>query len=267
MNSTLGKPIGLGRTSEIYEYTDETVLKLFKTHGYESMARHESKIYSAVKDCGLPIPRLFDEVTVNGRKGLVYQKINGISISRAIQENPRKLMFFARDMAALHNDIGSCAIKSDIDTYKSKLAWGINRQNLLSKEENNKILSCLEGMDEKSLLCHGDLHPENILLENGRYWVIDWITAGKGSFAADAMRTHMILTYGSSPNDAGARFVLSAATALIKKAYFNKLIKISGLDKGEIFAWELPVLAARLPEGNPKHEEDAIIKRIRKLLN
>jgi len=41
-------------------------------------------------------------------------------------------------------------------------------------------------------LCHGDIHPLNILWDGEKHWIIDWVDAHAGDPLADALRTYNI---------------------------------------------------------------------------
>ncbi len=51
---TLGKPIALGRTAEVYPWADGQVLKLFRPRWGKQAAEFEARIARAVYAAGLP---------------------------------------------------------------------------------------------------------------------------------------------------------------------------------------------------------------------
>ena len=265
MNHELGKLIGRGRTADVYQYTDSAVVKLLRPGFPESILEYEKKIHTAVQSLGLPIPKILDKITIDGRPGLVYQKINGITVIDAVKAHPRNIIKYARDMAALHNDIGSCTPEG-LPSLKQRLLSGIARQKILSVHDADRAAGKLESLNNGGALCHCDFHPGNIMTDGGNYRVIDWVNAVSGSFGADVMRTLMILDYAADPNGEVSALLARTAGALIRKTYFKNLLKLSKLTPNEVFSWEVPTIAARFSEDVPASEEAALKKRLKKIL-
>ncbi len=60
----------------------------------------------------------------------------------------------------------------------------------LDETSKKKLFAVIESLPDGDRLCHGDLHPENVMVdEEGELMVIDWLTAGKGCLEADLART------------------------------------------------------------------------------
>ena len=53
------------------------MLKLFKAGVSRQFARHEMRMIRAVLAAGLPVPEVFGEVTLDGRFGIVLQRLDG----------------------------------------------------------------------------------------------------------------------------------------------------------------------------------------------
>jgi hypothetical protein len=83
MTRDFGNPISLGRTAEIYSWDREHVLKLF--HGWVALdsIENEARIACAIYQSGLPVPAVSEIVRVEDRTGLIYQRIQGISMYKA----------------------------------------------------------------------------------------------------------------------------------------------------------------------------------------
>ena len=77
MPGSLGEKIGEGAFSEAYAWAPGQVVKLFRPGVSRLMARHEVRMLRAVHAAGVPVPEVFGEVTLDGRFGIVLQRLDG----------------------------------------------------------------------------------------------------------------------------------------------------------------------------------------------
>src|SRR5262245_50245747 len=77
MQGSLGEKIGEGAFSEVYAWAPGQVVKLFKPGVSRWMPRHEVRMISAVLPAGVPVPEVFGELTLDGRFGIVLQRLDG----------------------------------------------------------------------------------------------------------------------------------------------------------------------------------------------
>src|SRR4051794_29860416 len=77
MQGSLGEKIGEGAFSEAYAWAPGQVVKLFKAGVSRQLGRHEMRMIRAVRAAGLPAPEVFGEVTLDGRFGIVLERLDG----------------------------------------------------------------------------------------------------------------------------------------------------------------------------------------------
>jgi hypothetical protein len=77
MQGSLGEKIGEGAYSEAYAWAPGQVVKLFKSGLPRRMPRFEVRMIRAVLAAGVPVPEVFGEVTLDGRFGIVLQRLDG----------------------------------------------------------------------------------------------------------------------------------------------------------------------------------------------
>src|ERR1044071_298473 len=80
MITTLSTPLAQGRTAEVYLWNDHQVLKLYREWCPPHWIEEEAQIARAVHAAGIPSPVAREIIEVNGRCGLVYERIEGISM-------------------------------------------------------------------------------------------------------------------------------------------------------------------------------------------
>ncbi len=127
-------------------------------------------------------------------------------------------------------------------------------------------------MPDGNTLCHGDLHPENLMVSKNKLYVIDWSNAYSGNPIGDVARTYYVLKYGLAPSDEYTlkknfivRFFFKKIKSLVAKTYIKHYIKLTGISLKEIRKWDLAIYAARLREPVPL-EYDNLLKMITKIL-
>jgi len=102
----------------------------------------------------------------------------------------------------------------------------------LAAYQKEALLALLKSLDRgKTNLCHGDIHPNNIMYSGDRFWVIDWEDASKGDPAADACMTYFYsMRWAAKDNNRS------------DEQYLRMFCEESGIPREEVLAW-LPVIA------------------------
>lgn len=103
-----GALIGKGRSAEVYEWGESQALKLYYEGYRPEWVTYEAEMGRIVAEAGVPAPSVFDKVDIEGRTGLVYERITGPSMLRQVQSAPFQLTKCARDMAQLQHATHSC---------------------------------------------------------------------------------------------------------------------------------------------------------------
>lgn len=101
----LGMPLAVGRTAEIFLWKKTQVLKLFRDDWSLDSINYEYKISKLVENAGLQVPKVFDLLEVNGRQGIIYEKIIGRSMLESLTSKPLKVKSFGHQLANLHESL------------------------------------------------------------------------------------------------------------------------------------------------------------------
>jgi len=109
------------------------------------------------------------------------------------------------------------------------------------------------------MLCHGDYHPENVLMTRTGTLIIDWFTATCGNPLADVARTSLLLEAAELPASPLAQWLLGLARAVVHRAYLRRYLRQSRVRPEDIAAWRLPIIVARLGFGIPE-ERDRMLR-------
>jgi uncharacterized protein (TIGR02172 family) len=245
MNGDLSKPIAYGRTAEIYAWQEGWVLKLFHDWFDLENIEYEARIARAIHASGLPVPAVGEIIRVNGRNGLVYQRMDGNSMWNELSRNPWKVLHYARRTAELHAEMHASTVQTNIPSQRQKLVSKIRHAEALPAYLRSKALAALETMPDGDRLCHGDFHPGNILTTRQGEIIIDWIDASCGNPLADLART-TIIAFGAA--DCQLQGLQKAFVHIFHAAYIRHYFRLSPGWELEYNRW-LPIVAAsRLSE-------------------
>jgi uncharacterized protein (TIGR02172 family) len=253
LNKELGKPLALGRTAELYAWEDGRVLKLYFDWFEPDSIRFEQRMARAVHAAGLPVPAAFDLVEVNGRQGLVYERVDGTEMWSELEKRPARLIALARRTAELHAEMHANPTRPEFPSQRHRLEGKIRDAQALPASLQAVALAALARLPDGSSICHGDFHPGNILVAPGREVVIDWIDASLGNPLADVARS-TIIALGAAASSQVPNPLLKISLRLFHAIYLRRYFRLRPGGKAEYRRWLPVVAAARLNENIPELE-------------
>lgn len=259
-----GNLLAKGATAEVFQWEEGKILKLFRSFMPKECAENEYHIsLNLMKQLAI-VPKVYNFIEVENRYGIIYEQIAGKSMMDLIAKKPWIVKREAKRLAKLHNLLHqevNLGLPSCITTLKNN----ISNTNLLQEDTKKKLYSYIDSLEDKDMICHGDLHPDNIIITEKDSFIIDWMTATKGNPLSDVARTSIMLKFGVVPKKS---FLETKIIELIRNKlydnYIKHYIKLSGVTLNEIEKWELPVAAARLFEGTPEEEKLKLVEYINK---
>ena len=259
MNKDIGTPIAYGRTAEIYDWQNGQVLKLFYSWYELENIEYESRIARAIQISGLPVPTVGNVIRINDRNGLVYQRLDGETMLKRMTCKPWGVLEYARRMAELHYQMHTSTIQAEIPSQQQILSRKIRHADALPGHLRAKALTALETLPDRNRLCHGDFHPNNILMTSRGEIIIDWIDASNGNPLADVART-TIIALGAVETHQIQGLLPNILIRLLHAAYIHYYFKLSPGGKAEYNRWIPIVAAARLSENIPELQKWLIAK-------
>ena len=140
----------------------------------------------------------------------------------------------------------------------ARMGHPILRAKALNEELRKKVLAELDLLPDGESVCHGDFHPENVLISSKGTAIIDWNDAVQGNPVADVARTTLLLRITSIPSGALARCIIRLSRSLFLTFYLRRYFTLQKVDHGELQAWMPVVAAARLSEGIAEEEEQLL---------
>ena len=247
----LGNEIAHGRMAQIYALDERRVLKLFRVGNGHDTAEYEFTVARAVTATGMSAPQALDLIEVDGRPGIVYERLRGESMLKRLIARPWQAKRLAQQMADVHALVHKhSAVGAGLPDQRARLLRHLCRIDVLTTFEKARVTKMIEALPSGDVLCHGDFHPDNILLTADGPRVIDWNNATSGNPNGDAAWTLAILRY-STPDKVAwpLRVILGAVQQTFCDAYFSRYLNAAYAWKRDIDAWRLPCAAVRLADG------------------
>jgi len=187
-------PFASGAAAEVFAWKDGQVLKLFRERepiGHE-LEMAATRAASAV---GLPVPAVIDGlIEVDDREGIVYERVDGPTMIQYLEDHPGSAIECADRMANLHVEIHQREAPDSLELPQNRfrLALAISQADGLSPGIRNAVLGVLDLLPSDTVLCHGDFHPNNIMMSAGGPVAIDWSNGGRGNPLADFARSWLL---------------------------------------------------------------------------
>jgi len=263
--------IGEGRTAEILSWDEGCVVRLFREGASRVYARHELEVSRVVHDAGVPSPAVFladtedGLVEIGGRFGILMEHIEGPSMLEEVTRRPWRLRGAARAFAQIHLSIHACT-GVELPLQRERLHLTIDRigENI-GQEAAERIHRAVDELSDGHAICHGDFHPDNVLLSPRGPILIDWGPATAGNPAADVAWTVYLFRHAGLPpgTPRARRLLANLIRRLFLRLYLREYLRESEIRRDEIDRWSVPMAALRLGDGIPE-EQELLLRIIRR---
>ena len=245
MGEAIGRLLGGGARADVFEWGDR-VIKLYRSPDAKAAAFREAATQAAVESLELPVPAVGGVQQVDGRWGVVFDRVRRESFAVQMRARPDAVPMYLEEMARLHLQIHAHAAPQ-FASLKTKLTRDIDTATLIDDRKRSALLGGLAGMPDGDRLCHGDFHPLNVLGEAAEPVVIDWPDARRGDPGADVCRSYLLLHLHAEE---------------WAEPYVEAYCRAGALSREEIAGWLPYVAAARLTE-NIAGEADRLLAILR----
>ena len=180
--------LGRGNTAEIFEYDHGRVCKFFFEGYPQQYIEHEYQNAKEVFGLKLKTPEPFGLVTINQRKGIIYERVDGKSLSGHLKNNSidETLDVFTQ----IHQE-WLRHHSNNVLSYKEYLSILVSSKSI----EHKKLMEEIYALPDDDCILHGDFHPDNVLvrLSDGVPIVIDFMNVCYGPALYDIARTFFLL--------------------------------------------------------------------------
>ena len=236
------------------EWRQPLVIRVLPTADRMDQARREAAIQTWCADTGYSAPRVLAVLDSDGPFGLpvqVMERAPGKVMLDVIKSRPwqtralnTRLAHLAARLHALPTDgwpgpddpLG--AVDQRLGLTRRVVAT-TGRRDLAAGLEASEALAPRAAGRER-VVCHGDFHPLNVLVDGERASVIDWTDAALGPREADVSRTALLFSVAviaaSSPIE---RAVLGRVGPRMARRYVQAYEQHAPLDQDLMKVWEV----------------------------
>jgi Ser/Thr protein kinase RdoA (MazF antagonist) len=251
--------IAQGREAEVFDRGDGTVLKLFRAGIDRSRAGVEAAALAAVAASGVDAPQVVEQVTVDGRTGLVLGRVEGTDLLSILERRPLLVLAVGRALATAQAAMHRVAAPAALPDLHELLAARIAAATPLDATAQRRALDELAALPAGDRLLHGDLHPGNLLGSVAAPIIIDCGDAARGDPLADVARTELLLRVGHLPP--GTPPLLRALSRVGRGLLLGAYRRAYGpVDRAAIARWRRVRAAARLSEGVDDAEVPVLLR-------
>jgi aminoglycoside phosphotransferase (APT) family kinase protein len=244
-----GDLVARGNTSDVWQWTATTVVKVLRPDIPTHWAALEASITQRVHEAGLPVPATDGVVEVDGYPGVVLERIDGMSMWSQMKADPTELRSLMEVLLDLQSEILSAGALDGVPDLVSRLHAKIEEAGQLPADERAEAQALLASLPVGSALCHGDMHPANILMSARGPIVVDWFDAAIGYPLADLARSSLLMPATSVES---AKRHLDGATldllGHLHDAYLSGLSARGLIEAAAFRAWEAVLAVARMSE-------------------
>jgi Ser/Thr protein kinase RdoA (MazF antagonist) len=242
--------IAEGREAEVFDWDGGMVLRLIISPEAVGAVDSEAAALGAALAAGVNVPAPRGSVSVDGRPGLLMERVNGPDLLTLIARQPWKLWSVGSVTGRLQSELHDVVAPLSLPSLRGRYQRCIDSDSVPA-EFAGYAQEVLADLPDGDRLCHGDLHPGNILMADGRYFIIDWSGAARGDPAADYARSQLLLRLAAPPP--GAPFLIrtlaGVAGGMLLRAYRHGYRGHRAVDEERVRRWQVPVMADRLVDG------------------
>ena len=181
----LGDVVARGSRSLVHAYGRGAVAKVPKPATPASWILFEAEFVEAVRAVGAPAPSLLGIEQVSGRPASIWERVDGPSLWQQVVDRPDRSVDIGRTLAdvqlALFEFVPPVTLPDQRDRLISKIRWS-------AANVDSSLALALDLMPARTgtpRLCHGDLHPSNVIISQSGPVIVDWFDASRGDQVAD----------------------------------------------------------------------------------
>ena len=239
-----------GTTSDVYALGEDTVVKVPRPEVPDRWIDVEASHAMAVHEAGLPTPNVVDVIDVDDRRSIVFERVRGPSMLNELAASPQRADHLAREMAAIQREFHTAEAPVELPHQRGRVAGKIASSVPTSEQDRLEAARLLDGLPDGTSICHGDIHPGNILIGSDGPVVIDWFDAAGGHRLSDIVRSSLLVRPLASGESGPPHLPGVAAEVLARfhRSYIGAMLDSSALDVGTLLRWEAVLAVSRLAE-------------------
>ena len=196
MRGSLGEKINQGGTADIHVWAPGQVVKLFKQGFPPGLRQQEVLITRAAFAAGVPAPEVFGEVTLDGRFGIVLGRLDGPTLLQVTRSGAVTFAEAGAILASLALSVHRMSPPPEAFHLRGWMDDAFRHSGVsVPKPIVSGALALIDRLQQPGDgLCHGDIHPGNVIMTADGPRLIDWTFSIRAPAAFDHGHFHINLT-------------------------------------------------------------------------
>ena len=257
--------IGQGREAEVFECPDGRVLKLLRASGPRTGLAFEIAALDAARSAGVSVPHTHEEVLIDGRAGLMMERLAGTDLLTTIGRKPWLVFRCGGLTGEIHARINAARAPESLPAVKDAMRRGLAHLAPSQPALADWVGKILARLPDGDALCHGDFHPGQLMRSGDRYAAFDWSGAKRGDPLFDYARTRVVLDVAEPPpgTQLTLRLLAKIGRRLLISSYMRSYERHAAepIDEARLRRWEIVNLAVRMHDGRPG-ERPRLLRRL-----
>ena len=247
----LGALVARGTRSSIHAYGRGAVAKVPHRSTPDGWIESEAEYAEAARGVGAPAPRLLGVEQVAGRAVSVWERVAGTSMWQCIIDRPGLSTELGMQLADIQLALFGLVPPVGLPSQRDRLVSKIRRSAATLDASLARALDLIAAGTGTPRLCHGDLHPSNVILGRDGPVVVDWFDASRGDPVADVARTSLLLGDGATAPPRHLPGSSGRMLATLTDAYLRRVSASLDIEDGQLARWQAIEAVARIAEGVP----------------
>jgi aminoglycoside phosphotransferase (APT) family kinase protein len=244
-----GELVARGTRSSVFAYGRGAVVKVPVPSTPEGWIQYEARYAEAARVAGAPAPRLLGLEQIDGRTASVWERAEGTSMWQLVVDRPDQSAALGRLLADVQQALFVLVPPVTLPRQRDRLVSKIRRTAATVDASLARALALIPPQVGTPRLCHGDLHPSNVILGREGPMIVDWFDASRGDPIADIARSSLtLLSDGASP-PAHLPGADPATLRVLTDAYLARLREYLDIDDDLLARWQAVSAVGRMAEG------------------
>jgi len=247
-----GEVVARGTRSSVRAYGRGAVIKVPDAATSERWIRFEASYAEAARLSGAPVPEPLGIEQIDGRAASVWERVNGESLWQHTVDTPARSAEFGALLAEVHEALFALVAPVTLPSQRDRMVTKIRLAATIDPTLAEALDLLPPAAQGAACLCHGDLHPSNVILSPRGPMIVDWFDASVGDPVADIARsTLVLLAHGKNPPShlPGAD---PATLDRLTATYLARMGEHRDVPEAELQRWQAVNAVARMAEGVPR---------------
>jgi Ser/Thr protein kinase RdoA (MazF antagonist) len=233
----------------VHAYGRGAVVKVPVASTPDDWIVREALYADAVRASGAPAPRLLGLEQIDGRTASIWERVGGTSMWQLVVDRRAQIAALGRLLADVQQSLLVLVPPVTLPRQRDRIVSKIRRTAATVDPALGGALARLPPPVSPLRLCHGDLHPSNIILGRDGPVLVDWFDASRGDAVADVARSLLMLLSDGASVPAHLPGSDRATLGALSDAYLARLRDHIEIDDDLLARWQAVSAVARMAEG------------------